>query len=82
VEVADILKKLEQAKEHKARLEGQKDQLMAALKALGHDTVESARKELDELDEYIKTTEPTYTEQYEQFLNDYGDTLAAINNGR
>lgn len=82
MEVAEILKKLEQAKAYKSRLEGQKDQLMASLKALGHDTVESAQKELDELNEFIQVTEPSFTEQYEQFLNDYGDTLAAINNGR
>ena len=82
MEVAEILKKLEQAKAYKSRLEGQRDQLMASLKTLGHDTVESAQKELDELVEFIQNSEPSFTEQYEQFLNDYGDTLAAINNGR
>ena len=55
---------------------------MASLKTLGHDTVESAQKELDDLIEFIQNSEPSFTEQYEQFLNDYGDTLAAINNGR
>ena len=72
---ADILKQLETLKAQKARFEGQREQIMKQLKELGHDTVESAQAEIDELNEFITTTEPSLEEQYAQFVATYGHVL-------
>lgn len=79
---AEITRKLEQAKQAKARLEGQRDSLEQNLKALGHDTIQSAQEELEGLQKYVSENEPDLQSRIEQFLAKHGDTLAAFQSGR
>lgn len=75
---AEIVRKLEQAKQAKARLEGQRDRLEADLKALGHDTIESAKTELERLQKHVSDTEPELQRKLQDFLEKHQATLATF----
>lgn len=75
---AEIAKKLEQAKAAKARLEGQRDRLEAELKSLGHESIESAKAELEKLEKYIHENEPKLKQRLDKFLTDHADAIATI----
>lgn len=75
---AEIVRKLEQAKQAKARLEGQRDRLEADLKALGHDTIESAKTELERLQKHVSDTEPELQRKLQDFLGKHQATLATF----
>lgn len=81
MDLAQITKQLEQAKAHKARLEGRKEQLLKTLKDLGHDTVESAQAEATEINAFLETAEPELKAKYDNFVATHGPTLGAIKTG-
>jgi septal ring factor EnvC (AmiA/AmiB activator) len=78
VDFAEIAKKLDQAKQAKARLEGQRDRLEADLKSLGFDTLEAAQLELENVKKYISENEPILKKRVEDFLSAHSDALATI----
>lgn len=78
MDLAQITKQLEQAKAHKARLEGRKEQMLKNLSSLGFDSVEAARAEQQKLREYLETAEPNLKEQYDAFVETHGRTLEAL----
>lgn len=78
----EIAKKLEQAKQAKARLEGQRDRLEADLKALGHDTIQSAKDELERLQQYVDTNKLGLGQRVAAFEETHGATLATFSGGR
>lgn len=78
----EIAKKLEQAKQAKARLEGQRDRLEADLKALGHDNIQSANEELKKLQDYVDTNKPDLEKRLAAFEETHGATLASFSGGR
>lgn len=82
MDFAEITRKLEQAKQAKARLEGQKDSLEQNLKALGHDTIQSAQEELERLQKYVSETDPDLQRRVADFMEKHGVTLAAFQSGR
>jgi chaperonin cofactor prefoldin len=82
VDSAEIIRKLDQAKQAKARLEGQRDRLEAELKALGHETIQSAKDELERLEQNVARLKPELDTRVAKFLADHGDTLATFASGR
>jgi hypothetical protein len=82
VDSAELTRKLEQAKQAKARLEGQRDRLEADLKALGHDTIQSAKDELERLQQYVDTNKPDLEKRVAAFEETHGATLATFSGGR
>lgn len=82
MDFAEISRKLEQAKQAKARLEGQRDSLEQNLKALGHDNIASAQEELERLQKYASETDPDLQRRIADFMAKHGDTLAAFQGGR
>lgn len=79
---AEIVRKLEQAKQAKARLEGQRDRLDADLKALGHETVQSAQAEIERLQNHVNELQPDLDRRVANFLSEHGDTLSAFSGTR
>lgn len=65
---AEIQRKLELAKTQKSKMEGQREQLLHNLKELGHESVESAQAEIQELEQYIATHEPAFNQQCDEFF--------------
>lgn len=81
VDLAQITKQLEQAKAHKARLEGRREQLLRSLKDLGHDAIDSAQAEAAQIRTFLETAEPDLKEKYDNFIATHGPTLNAIKTG-
>lgn len=79
---AEIIRKLEAAKQAKARLEGQRDRLEAELKALGHETIQSAKDEIERLEQNVARLKPDLESRYSKFLADHGDSLSAFAGSR
>ena len=78
VDAKQLQSTLEKAKTQRAKLSGQREQLIRSLKDLGHDSPESVQREIDELEEFIRTTEPSITEQYDAFIREYGDIIQTL----
>ena len=79
MEAAQIVTLLEKAKTQKTRLEGQREQLMTSLKALGYETVEAAQAELDRIKDELATLEPDFNAKCEQFFATHADAIATLN---
>ncbi len=60
------------------RLNGQREQIVKTLKEMGHETPASLKKEIDELQEFLRVTEPGLAEQYNDFYEQYGDLIKTL----
>jgi predicted nuclease with TOPRIM domain len=78
VEYAEIQRRLESAKTQKSKMEGQKEQLLHNLKELGHESVESAQTEIQELEQYIATNEPAFNQQCNEFFAANQSAITAL----
>jgi predicted nuclease with TOPRIM domain len=78
VEYAEIQRRLESAKTQKSKMEGQKEQLLHNLKELGHESVESAQAEIQELEQYIATNEPAFNQQCDEFFAANQSAITAL----
>jgi predicted nuclease with TOPRIM domain len=78
VEYAEIQRRLESAKTQKSKMEGQKEQLLYNLRELGHESVESAQAEIQELEQYIATNEPAFNQQCDEFFSANQSAITAL----
>ena len=78
MEYAEIQRRLESAKTQKSKMEGQKEQLLYNLKELGHESVESAQAEIQELEQYIATNEPAFNQQCNEFFAANQSAISAL----
>ena len=78
MEYAEIQRRLESAKTQKSKMEGQKEQLLYNLKELGHESVESAQAEIQELEQYITTNEPAFNQQCNEFFAANQSAITAL----
>jgi flagellar biosynthesis chaperone FliJ len=78
VEYAEIQRRLESAKTQKSKMEGQREQLLHNLRELGHESVESAQTEIQELEQYIATNEPAFNQQCNEFFAANQSAITAL----
>lgn len=74
----EIHKTLEALKNKKARLEGQRDQIIQECKSLGFDNPAELKAEIEKLEAFLAEKEPEYVAAYAAFTEQYGSVLATL----
>jgi chromosome segregation ATPase len=74
-EIQKIKESLGQIKEERIRAEERLKQELEALKKLGFDTIEDAEEELESLQIRIDKLGSRLQEEYEEFMDEYGEIV-------